>query len=72
MLYNTTTSSQLSSSDNYYPHIRPLLTHPHLLCTDFIHLLLVATSGDLQIRLNNFIMLAYCSHCVYNVYKSRK
>jgi len=45
------TSSQLNSSDNSYPHIRLLPTHPHLVSADFIRLLPVATSAHPQIRL---------------------
>jgi len=39
------TSSQLNTGDDYYPHIRLLPTHPHLVSADFTRLLLVATSA---------------------------
>jgi len=39
------TSNQLNSSDNSDVHIRLLPTDPHLVSTDFIHRLPVATSS---------------------------
>jgi len=42
----TTCNSQFNLSVNFYPQIRLLPTHPHLLSADFIRVLPVATSAD--------------------------